>query len=142
MKTYFYSDIRRPTLPSVTSGSRGNKMVNAENRSPKRQLDRSRSKRLIGNYSTDHLRQISRQESIIEELPIKYNDNYNHKAIKQNTGKTKNFTIVPEWLRKKPLQLHYINNCNQNENNVENKQFLETNNHQTSTPRNGNGKKN
>ena len=129
-------------MPSVTPGSRGNKMVNAENRSPKRQLDKSRSKRLIGNYSTDHLRQISRQESIIEELPIKYNDNCNDKVIKQNTGKAKNFTIVPEWLRKKPLQLHYINNCNQKENNVENKQFLETNNHQISTNSNGTSKKN
>jgi len=117
-------------------------MVNAENRSPKRQLDRSRSKRLIGNYTTDHLRQVPRPESIIEELPIKYNDNYNDKVIKQNTGKTKNFTIVPEWLRKKPLQLHYINNCNQKENNVENKQFLETNNHQKSPSRNSIGKKN
>ena len=117
-------------------------MLNAENRSPKRQLDRSRSKRLIGNYTTDHLRQISRQESIIEELPIKYNDSYNHKVIKQNTGKTKNFTIVPEWLRKKPLQLHYINNCNQKENNVEDKRFLETNNHERSTPSNDIGNKN
>ena len=123
-------------------GSRGNKMAKAENRSPKRQLDRRRSNKLIGNYTTDHLRQISRQDGIIEELPNTYNDNYNHNAIKQNTGKTKNFTIVPEWLRKKPLQLHYINNCNQKENNVDSKQFLETTNYQKFTPSYGIGKQN
>ena len=27
-------------------------------------------------------------------------------------------TLVPEWLRKNPLQLHYINNCERNRNDL------------------------
>ena len=115
---YLYRNIRRGTLPSVNVEPKGYK-TSGENKSPKRRLDRRRSERLIGNYTSDSRHQFSRQQSISEDLPMNTSSS-NFRPDKQNYNNN-DVTTVPEWLRKNPLQLNYINNCDRNHNNVKNK---------------------
>ena len=106
-------------MPSVNIEPKGYK-TSGENKSPKRRLDRRRSERLIGNYTSDSRHQFSRQESISEDLPMT-NSSSNFRPNKHNYNNN-DITTVPEWLRKNPLQLNYINNCDRNQNNnVKNK---------------------
>ena len=93
-------------LPSVSheNGSFRNN-VSYENRSPKRRLDKKRNERVIGSYAGDK-RQLARQPSISEE-----HENANMESYEENNINNNHLTMVPEWLRKNPLQLHYINNC-------------------------------
>ena len=106
--------MRRGTLPSVNFEPKEYKM-SGEKKSPRRRLDRRRSERLIGNYTSDSRHPFSRQQSISEDLPMNTNASSNFRPDKQNNN---DIAIVPEWLRKNPLQLNYINNCDRNQNNL------------------------
>ena len=45
-----------------------------------------------------------------------------HRLVRQNNEYIDgDKTMVPEWLRKNPLQLHYINNCDRNRNDLKNR---------------------
>ena len=100
-------------LPSVSheNGSFRNN-VSYENRSPKRRLDKKRNERVIGSYAGDK-RQFARQPSISEE-----HENTKVEPCEQNNINNRRLTIVPEWLRKNPLQLHYINNCDRTKHHI------------------------
>lgn len=113
-------------MPSVNHEST-NYQTNAEKKSPKRRLDRQRSERLIGNYTSDSRHQFSRQPSISEELPSTSNSNY--RLDKQNNNNN-HLTMVPEWLRKNPLQLHYVNNCERSKNSLKNNNQYEVHNNE------------
>ena len=48
-----------------------------------------------------------------------------HRLVRQNNEYIDgDKTMVPEWLRKNPLQLHYINNCDRNRNDLKNRSNL------------------
>ena len=51
-----------------------------------------------------------------------------HRLIRQNNEYIDgDKTMVPEWLRKNPLQLHYINNCDRNRNDLKNRNDYQQN---------------
>ena len=110
---YFSNNAKRTTLPSVNHESRNYKS-SVEMKSPKRRLNRKRSERLIGNYASDSRHPFFRQPSISEELP----NNSNTTFISDKQNNNNHINMVPEWLRKNPLQLHYINNCERSKNNL------------------------
>ena len=110
---------KRAPLPSVSHESIGQRFK-GEKKSPARRLDRRRSERIIGNYTSDTRYPFSRQPSISEELPtMKNNSSPKHRLDRKKIEYTdSDKTLVPEWLRKNPLQLHYINNCERNRNDL------------------------
>ena len=134
------SSSKRATLPSVSHDSIVHNSK-GQKKSPARRLDRRRSERLIGNYTSDTRYPFSRQPSISEELPMmSSNKSPKHRLDRKNNEYTdSDKTMVPDWLRKNPLQLHYINNCDRNRNDLQGQNIyqeqLEFNEDDFSTPR-------
>ena len=136
LNSFYHIRSKRGTLPSVNHDPK-NYRIKGEKKSPARRLDRRRSERLIGNYTSDNRYPFSRQPSISEELPtMTTNSSPKHRLERQNNEYTdSDKTIVPEWLRKNPLQLHYINNCDRNRNDLKNRNNLGYSEDDSNSPR-------